>query len=352
MSESYDEILSADGCGVLPRFLSSVEPARDINVSTPDGDAAWTAGRAVATGVAGVAALMSSAVLTPQAYVRRASLAAVPAVETVRVTPHPIMQKIENMEGRLAFGERFGVHLATTARLQNVESRAVAPSAAQSPLDDAESTLPTAQETETASLLIIRNLPESAMLSEGVDAGIGTWAIGGQDPQAIVATVEGGIDGAITAQVDVIAPSGATLETRAVTLPAKPKVASMSEMWSWQAASTVTAKADPGTRGPKRRAGNFKREGAVKVAQEPSQIPKRRKQRTDDAYRAPAPKTSMVETGVAGVQGEPGQEGGALSKFFSLFSGSLSNSPASTASKAPAREYDGSLRGLGMSSPN
>jgi hypothetical protein len=57
-----------------------------------------------------------------------------------------------------------------------------------------------------------------------------------------------------------------------------------------------------------------------------------------------------VETGNAGVQGEPAQEEGALSKFFSLFKGSGSSATTeSTAAKEPARDYDGSLRGLGMS---
>ena len=350
MSESYDDLMPAGGGAALPRFLLNIGPSQDTGIAARDAADAWTAGRAAATGAAGLVALMSSAFLTPDAPVQRASLATVPVVETVRVTPTPVLPQSEDVEDRLAFAEGFGTHLAAMARLQDVESVDVTPLAPQLPIDEADPLLLPAHEPETASLLILRNLPEGTTFSDGVAAGAGAWAIGGQDPQVIVAAIDGGIDEAITAQVDLIAPSGATLETRAIDLPAKVRVASVSKVRPWQAAKAGMAKAEPGKLGPKRRAAAFKRKNAVKLAEETAQKSKRRKRRADDAYRAQAQKADAVETGNAGVQGEPAQEEGALSKFFSLFKGSGSSATTeSTAAKEPARDYDGSLRGLGMS---
>lgn len=343
MSESYDELLPAGGGAPLPRFLSNIEPLGAGRDGTDEIAAAWTSSRVTATSVAGAVALMSSAFLAPDGVMQRASLAAIPVVETVRVTPMPVVPS-EDVEGRLAFAERFGAHLEAMSRFQDVESVAVSPLAPQLPIDDAQPLALAAREPESASLLIVRNLPEGATFSEGVAAGIGAWAVGGQDPQVVVAAIEGGIDEAMTAQIDFIAPSGATLETRAIDLPAKPKVA------PWQAASGRMAKAEPGKLGPKRRAAAFKRKGTVKTAEQATRKPKRRKQRADDAYRSQAQKAEVAETGSAGVQGEPAEQEGALSKFFSLFKGSGADSSSeAAAAKEPSRDYDGSLRGLGMS---
>lgn len=349
MSESFDDLLPAGSSAPLPRFLSNIEPLGANSDSADEFAAAWTSSRVTATGVAGAVALMSSAFLAPDGVMQRASLAAIPVVETVRVTPMPVVQS-EGVEERLAFAERFGAHLQAMSRLQDLESVAVTPLAPQPPIGEAPPLALPAREPESASLLIVRNLPEGATFSDGVAAGIGAWAIGGQDPQVVVAAIEGGIDEAMTAQVDLIAPSGATLETRAVDLPAKPKVASVSKAAPWQAANGRMAKAEPGKLGPKRRAAAFKRKGSVKTAEQATQKPKRRKRRADDAYRAQAQKAEVAETGSAGVQGEPAEQEGALAKFFSLFKGSGgdSNSEAAAA-KESSRDYDGSLRGLGMS---
>ncbi len=345
MSENDHDLMPAGGGAALPRFLLNRSQSDDAGIAARDAADTWTAGRTSATAAAGMLALMSSAFLTPDASLQRANLAPAPVqVETVRVTPAPVLPQTGHLEERLAFAERFGAHLITMARLQDMESVGVTPLSPQLPIGDADPPVLPESEPETASLLIVRNLPEGATFSEGVAAGTGAWAIGGQDPDVIVAAIDGGIDEAITAQVDFIAPSGAMLETRAVDLPAKPKAASVSKPQPWQAAKARVAKVEPG---PKRRAAAFKRKKAVQIAGETVQKSKRRKRRVDDAYRAQAQKQNAIENGQAGVQDEAGEEG-ALSKFFSFFKGGSSAKSEPPATKETARDYDGSLRGLGM----
>lgn len=354
MAESHDEMLLPGGTGTLPRFLATMGAADGVTPPAVDADAAWTAARKASAGVAGCVALLSSAFLAPEGTQQRAGMALPVQVATVRVTPAPVIDTAGMVEERLAFAERMGIHLAAMVRLQEVEAVAVTPLQPKTPLDDAEPVAAVAaKEPEAASLLIVRNLPEGATFSDGVAAGIGAWAIGGQDPEMIVAAIEGGIDEAMTAQVDVIAPSGATLATRAVDLPAKPRVAATGGALRPAASPPArAAKAEPKVLGPKRRVAVFKRKPALKVAEQGPQKTKRRKRRANDAYRVQAQKAGTIETGNAGVQENPPEEEGAWSKFLSMFKGSGSGGGAAAQAQSTDREYDGSLRGLGMSPPD
>lgn len=350
MAESNDEMLLPGGTGALPRFLAT-KAADGVTLFADEAEATWTTARKASAGFAGCVALLGSAFLAPEGTHLRAGMAIPEQIETVGIAAAPA-QASADVEQRLTFAEHLGSHLAAIARLQEVGSVAVTPLALKTPLDNAEpEALFEKNELEAALLLIVHNLPEGATFSDGVAAGIGSWAIGGQDPEQIVAAIEDGIDEATTVEVELIAPSGATLESRAVDLPAKPRVAGEGGVRSGASQLARATKAESKPLGPKRRVAVFKRKPALKVAEQGPQTTQRRKRRTNDAYRAQAQMVGTLETGNAGVQERPPQEEGAWSKFLSMFNGSGGGN-GSAAPKAVSREYDSSLRGLGMSPPD
>ena len=342
MAEYYSDTLQDGSRGGLPRFLSSTDQDLVCDAAGPEMVSVWPPKRVLTAGATSLAALMSSAFLAPDSTMQRSGMNAAVHIETVRVTPAPV-QDSADLEERLAFAPRLQPHLAALTLLPEIDLAGASPIAPPPVIDD---TLPDQlaalySEPEPVSLLIVRNLPERATLSDGVPAGIGTWAIGGQDPGEIAGAIEGGLEEAVTAQVDLIGPSGATLATRAIELPAKVRVAGLQTRDTLAVAANGALSATKKL-GPKRRAAAFKRKASVETAQEVPQRPKRRKRNTDDAYRAQAAKSeAKVE-----AQKTPVEEQGAFAKFFSMFTSGSSTS--STTSKS-TREYDGSLRGLGMS---
>ena len=173
MAEYYSDTLPDGGVGGLPRFLSSTDQEAVADAAGPDEPLAWPPARMMTTGATCLAALMSSAFLEPESGFQRAGMSAGVRIETVRVTP-ALVQDSADLEERLAFAPRLQPHLAALTRLPEIDLANATPIAPPPVIDD---TLPDQlatlySEPEAVSLLIVRNLPHGATLSDGAPAGL------------------------------------------------------------------------------------------------------------------------------------------------------------------------------------
>lgn len=361
MSGSFEETFEGGVHQPLPRFLLNGRAGAGETASWASLMAAKLRWLGIPVAAGGV--LAASVFLTPDSP-RGMTPAHAPIhepihAETIRVRPVRIAvreaEPAASLEERLSYARRLQSQFAELDQMARI---------APAPLQETETVHEVPLATggiETASLLLVRGLPENVTFNDGVPAGIGVWAIGGQDARELVAALKDGSPRAVVADVEVISGSGITLSQQTVELPAA-KEADVADVPASPPSDAETVKAQDvaaTAKPPVRAKKHVRRAARAAVAaaedddddQKPKVKSKTRKRKTVDAYRMPKAAASLPDSETRADKAQAAQVAeqenqGPLGKFFNWLSGGSKNK--GTAAPANDGEADTSLRGYGL----
>lgn len=355
MPAQFDETWDEETGRELPRFLST-QPAEAARSRVSLAAVGMKLARYGTIAATAGAAICSSAYLAPENAMRRADVSANIELMPVRIVRQDSLADTALHE-RLSFARHFQMQ-----RLGGpVSSPSTAPETTGSieqvaVADDDVSSLPAVQ--EPVSLLLVRNLPEGTAFAEGVAAGLGVWAVGGQDAKEILAIVAKAPAQPVTADVDLIAASGATLSSQKIDIPAADTtppvpVAAVSPLTVQEASVTAeSSPLKPVKRHHRPRARTFAHATASADANDDGLAPKlkRKKRSVDDAYRNPKPAAPQVKTAQRDSESIKEEPQGPIAKFFAWLKGGAQAASQNDESveTAASSQYRGTRHGLGM----
>lgn len=360
MKSSFEESTEAGAEAEFPRFLTSVhaEAAPVLLTWAAHANSALHAGL---TAASASVALLSSAYLAPEGT-HRASTVLPVAVMPVRIVRQE--EPDHDLESRLSYAASLQGHLSAMKEMPPPVAVALEQPDILRDQPPSQLSMSSGDSAEPAALLIVHNLPETVTFADGVPAGIGVWAIGGQDAKELPGALKDGPAAAVDASVELISGAGVKLGDQSVVLPAAadmvldtvaPAVPSAQE-------TIVAQEVKPPDKPIKRKRRVHVRKTTPDVAEaqkeEEKSKPraKRRKRMAEDAYRNPKPSPRKAIGEDAAAPQEAPEDGddkppGPVAKFFTWLKGDSKSDqkPDEEAVRPQPGDGDGTLRGLGMS---
>lgn len=284
----------------------------------------------------------------------------------VHVAPPPLVRApredgaglddVESVEEHARYGQHIQSYLAGR---EEHPGGALLKADALSPEADTAGELPPealhGAQDEAVALLIVHGVPASVTFLDGAQAGIGSWAIAGQDPAELALAIKEGPGAETTASVEMMSAAGVSLATRSIAFHKAQGVGIPPSAAAPQTPAKAVRAAESSAAGEKR---SFRNKSVVnarkafKVALEERKA-KRRARRVQDAYRAEKMK-EQAAADEAAVKKDAASEDqpGPVGKFFNWIKGggSSATQQAADAPEPPARPPidESSMSGLGM----
>lgn len=355
MPAHFDETWDEETGRELPRFLST-QPAE-----APASRRWLVAGNRMARygamAAAACVALFASAYLAPENAPKRADVSASVEVMPVRIVRQDILTDTALHE-RLSFAR----HLQTqglSANPSSAPSATEAPSRLQQVAEAADTPVGRVTEGAAVTLLLVRNLPEGTTFSDGIAAGLGVWAIGGQDPKVLLDVIEKAPSQPVTADVDLISASGEMLGSQKIDIPAvgiasTAPIVAVSPLAAHDAApmtESSPAKNENRQNRPRVRASTDVAAADAADGESSKQKPPRKKRQVDDAYRNTRPAPAQAKTAQNENEKRADEPQGPIAKFFAWLAGgtkAASQNGAGTETAASSQYPRGTRHGLGM----